>query len=243
MTIRKAFKPSLLLLLCLVLIAPACFRGRAAQRSAASSQAAKSEQTGLLGGAETTSRLARLEAPKLPPPYRVGIVWLDKPDLLTALEFESHSRVLAAEVKRSHLAHQVFAVPSILSSADDVGSVRQLGRHFQADMMLILSMREDTRRRLNATAFGYLTVIGTALVPGDTTSRETLIEAFAVEPQSGVFLFTATGAGKATRAGSMLTLGRNRKWTAAKAFEEAVQDLAAQINDELIALAERNRTE
>jgi len=243
---RRSGKPFLILLLTLVILfGPACSRGRASRQPAPSeSRAGRPELSGWLRESQTPIRFEQPDAPRLPPPYRVGIVWLDKPELLSPLEFESQSRVLAADVKRSRVAYQVFSIPSSISvTGDDIPAIRELGRRFQAHLMLILSTREDTRRRLNAAAFGYLTVIGAAVIPGDTTSKETLIEAFALEPQSGVFLFTATGAGKATRAGSMLTLRRNRKWVAAKAFEEAAQDLANQINKELVTLAEQNRAD
>lgn len=184
--------------------------------------------------------------PNLPLPLTVGIAFvpgLDANAPTEARKNELLSKTQAAFEGRPYIS-QIVVIPDVyMRSGHGFGTVDQVARLFNLDVIALVSYDQVENTDPNALSLTYWTIVGAYIVPGSRHEASTFIDTAVFDVQTHKLLFRA--AGVSTTKGYSTGMGEDarRRALMGEGFDDAMADMTTHLNQEVDAFKVRAKEE
>ncbi len=174
--------------------------------------------------------------PHLELPTRVGIAFVPSNsylDVSAAEKQELLDQVAAAFRDRDYVESIETISDVYLRSSKGVNGLRQVAAMHGVDVMALVSYDQISFSSGRESAILYWTIVGTAMVKGNSNEVRTMIDTAVFDVQTAKLLFRAPGVHQIQRNATMLGSGRDLHALRSEGMAAANQDMIVNLNHEL----------
>ena len=190
----------------------------------------------------------KIEVPTLKLPVRVGIAFIPNASA-DVIELTTQQEVnLLTGVRKSFSQYQfvdrIEIIPSAyLMSGGGFTNLEQVSRIYDVDIMALVSYDQVSRSRLNNASLLYWTIVGAYLVHGNSNETRTFVDTAVFDIESRKLLFRAPGIDRMFRIATAAGASDRVRMSSDQSFQNAVEQMSANLDQELSAFKDRVRTE
>ncbi|MEL7451370.1 MAG: rhombotarget lipoprotein [Pseudomonadota bacterium] len=182
------------------------------------------------------------DLPYLELPLRVGIAFVPDRDNsgISAAEKERLLEQVAEAFRDRPYVRSIETISDhYLRSAPGFSGLRQLAALHDVDVVALVSYDQLTLSGDRDSAIFYWTIVGTAVVKGNTTEVQTMIDTAVFDPMTATLLFRAPGVHSQQRNSTLLDAPQTKRELRTESFAAANSDMVANLDAELVRFEER----
>ena len=148
-------------------------------------------------------------------------------------EFESYDYIDKIEV-----------IPSVyINAGGGFSTLDQVGRLYGIDVMALVSYDQLKQSYDNPASLLYWSIVGMYVIPGNTNTVQTFVDTAVFDIKSRKLLFRAPGIDKSESNSTMVGVNKKVAEESAKGFENAVNNMIPNLNNELSRFKQRVKDE
>jgi rhombotail lipoprotein len=184
--------------------------------------------------------------PNLPLPLNVGVAFVpsEKPDTLSeARKSELLARTKQAFKDRPYISQIVDIPDAYMRSGNGFGTVDQVGRLFNLDVIALVSYDQVENTDQNALSLSYLTIVGAYIIPGSRHETSTFVDTAVFDVRTHKLLFRAAGVNSGKGYSTGIGEERRRRELMSQGFDAAMADMTVNLNREVDGFKERIKEE
>ena len=196
-----------------------------------------------------TAEVPPKQAPSIPVltlPIRVGIAFVPSKH---GNDINNQEQIrLLDKVKKEFEAYdyidKIEVIPSVyLNSGGGFSTLEQVGRLYGIDVMALVSYDQLKQSYDNSASLLYWSIVGMYVIPGNTNTVQTFVDTAVFDIKSRKLLFRAPGIDKSETTSTMVGVNKKVMEASEKGFENAVNNMIPNLNNELSRFKQRVKDE
>jgi rhombotail lipoprotein len=181
---------------------------------------------------------------KLRLPLRVGLAFVPEAPGGTFGLSDARKSALLDEVRTAFadrpFVEDIVVVPeSYLRRGGGLKELQQLARLQGLDVMALVSYDQMIATDERPLALTYWTIVGAYIVPANTNTAETFIDIAVVDPATGRLIVRSPGRSSLKADSTLVAVKGSLRELASEGYTQAMRDMVANLDRELVALQER----
>jgi len=186
--------------------------------------------------------IAEQGIPVLSLPMRVGIAFVPEQmggSLTEARKTELLDRV-AQHFRKLEFIKSIEIIPSAyLTPKGGFANLDQIRTMYGIDTIALVSYDQAQFTDEGVVSLVYWTIVGAYVVPGEKNSTSTMVDTVIMHIPSRKMLFRAPGVGQIKGYATPVNLGEQLRKDSDKAFDEAVDKMIGNLDQQLVAFQEK----
>ena len=184
------------------------------------------------------------EIPTLKLPVTVGIAFIPSAGSRRVVLDSNDESELLEGVRESFLQYQfidrIETIPSTyLAQGKGFGTIEQVARLYDVDVMALVSYDQVSRSSQNAAALFYLTIVGAYFIPGNSNVTQTFVDTAVFDVATRKLLFRAPGTDRVDSDSSAAKAPENFRENSVASYHNAVSDMTTNLDMELSSFKNR----
>jgi rhombotail lipoprotein len=183
------------------------------------------------------------EVPAIKLPITVGLAFVPGREGIGPLP-EAQKMALLDQVRakftgEDYVTEIVLVPDTYLRGSNGFDALDRAARMYRLDVMALVSYDQLSTSSEKKSSFWYWTVVGAYLVEGTRNEVQTLVDTAVFDIPSRTLLFRAAGTDRVAKDSTMVESPQKLRVAQAASFGRAMDDMAANLQRELVAFKER----